>query len=261
MQAKAFIGTSYDLSLSFVSEKIAYAIWQKELCPATSREHLQFFLMTVKKTRFQGLRSIIGTAHVEAAKDVEKSILYCSKQETRISGPWEVGLRPKSKESMVAMLQKRKISEILMEQPMLWRNVRQLQACKACVARQRTEGPRVCLMLTGPTGKGKTTIAMRIAAFVGDTYYKGPKHWWDGYEGNQLVIWDEFRDVQVEAPYLLSLINQAPFKGEIKGGTVEINSAGFIFTSNYRLEDMFLGLDHSSREALNRRIKELYIYC
>nr|WAE42167.1 MAG: replication associated protein [Cressdnaviricota sp.] len=259
MQSKQFIGTCFDLSVSFKHEKIAYAIWQKERCPTSGKEHLQFFMILMRKTRFLGLKDIIGTAHVEVAKDVEKSIAYCSKEETRLEGPWEYGLRPRCKEAMTDALRKRKICDILMEQPNLWRNVRQMQACKAAVTLPRSQAPKVAVLLSGPTGTGKTTYAMRLGQFVGDVYYKTGTKWWDGYEGNEMVIWDEFRDTQVEAHYLLSLINQTPFKAEIKGGTVEIDSAIFIFTSNVRLDDMYMSLDFKTRDALKRRIIEIYI--
>ena len=55
-----------------------------------------------------------------------------------------------------------------------------------------------CLVLHGPGGIGKSMPAKAIADHVGSnhgwqTYYKCLTKWWDGYCGQEIVIFDDFK--------------------------------------------------------------------
>ena len=49
------------------------------------------------------------------------------------------------------------------------------------------------IFIIGPTGSGKTYRAMQWCKDNGYTpYWKDGTKWWDRYEGEEVVIWDEF---------------------------------------------------------------------
>ena len=74
-------------------DEIRYAIWQLEKCPSTGRLHIQGYLEFKRGVRYRAVQRAVGeeNAHVEVrSKSREACKVYCSKPETRISGPYEV---------------------------------------------------------------------------------------------------------------------------------------------------------------------------
>jgi len=66
------------------------AIWQSEV-GASGTPHLQGFVRFVKNKRLTALKKLSATAHWEASKDPKAAIAYCSKEDTRVEGPWTIG--------------------------------------------------------------------------------------------------------------------------------------------------------------------------
>lgn len=79
-------------------EKITRAAVQKEKAPETGREHFQGYLSLTAPMRLSGVKAILkdDTAHLEVCKGTPKqSWDYCTKEDTRIDGPWTYGEAPK----------------------------------------------------------------------------------------------------------------------------------------------------------------------
>lgn len=72
-----------------------YIIFQKEKCPETGKEHYQGFISFRGRTGLSKAKHLFGSSHLEIARDIEGSINYCSKEDTRVAGPWEDGNRPR----------------------------------------------------------------------------------------------------------------------------------------------------------------------
>lgn len=62
---------------------IAEIAWQDEIAPATGKKHRQGYLRTVRQARFGQVKEIMGTCHLEKAKNWDALKLYCSKVATR----------------------------------------------------------------------------------------------------------------------------------------------------------------------------------
>jgi len=263
MQARGWIGTSYTLALTFLSPKISFAIWQKELCPTTKREHLQFFLYLHRKTRLNGVKDLLSdnTVHLEVARDVKASIAYCSKQETRLEGPWTLGNIPYCGAfNALSILQSLTVQQTVTEYPNLWRSWRTLTAIRASLLKPRHAPPILCIALTGETGTGKSRICQTISSFTGSVYWKAPNKWWDHYNQQQQLILDDFRSSDYTIQFLLRLLDGYPLQVETKGGSTEIDSCAIFITSNVPLDLWYPESDLASRKALNRRIKQYIVY-
>lgn len=261
-QSRAWIGTSFE-EISFEDKDIEYAIWQKEQCPTTNKIHTQFFVYFYKKKRFQGVQRITGKAHIEIARNIPKSIEYCSKNETRVEGPFEKGVRPKlsliENGTVIDSVRKRGIVETIIDNPKLWRNVRQLKEIEDLFFAPRSQAPS-CLLFTGETGVGKSRLVMAIASYVGlkDVYFKANNKWWDQYRQQKLVIWDEFRGEEtLPVSEVLMMINHVPWRVERKGGSVEFRSDWIFLTSNISLDQMYSRYSEVTRKAIKRRIREI----
>lgn len=257
--SKHWIGTSYKEKFEFDQNKLDYAVWQQEKCPSTGRLHFQFIIGTKNRCRFNTAKAIIKDkeAHIEHARDIQKSVEYCSKQETRVDGPFYYGATPKAKQTVVEGLRTNTVQEYLTENPQLWRAVRNLREVRGILSKPRqicTEG----ILLTGETGKGKSKIAGLISNYLG-TYFHSGEQWWDGYDAEPLVVVDEYRGTWT-AGYILQLLNHLPFRVQYKGGSTQFTSHTVIFTSNLRLADIIKQHDIPTQNAIRRRIKEYIVY-
>lgn len=79
------------------TEKYNYIIAQLERCPKTSKLHIQGYAELHRKTRFNAIKSNFNdpTVHIEKAiARYDKNQSYCSKSESKVSGPYEYG-KPK----------------------------------------------------------------------------------------------------------------------------------------------------------------------
>ena len=82
-------------------ERIKYIVWQLERGGRSARLHLQGFVMFEDKVRITGCKSRLfglnDIVHIEACKgSPEQNRKYCTKDDTRIAGPWERGEMPAS---------------------------------------------------------------------------------------------------------------------------------------------------------------------
>jgi len=255
-QSRSWIGTDFTLDIDFQSlhqsGEIVFAVWQKEKAPTTEKVHLQFFVVFRLKKRLNGAKDALGSSqvHLEIARDPVKSVEYCQKEETRMEGPFCVGINPlEKKRSIVEMCRSMPISEILGVNPELWRNVRQMREIRQLYLLPRRTQPRA-IFLQGPTGCGKSLICS-ILSDLKPCYFKNDSKWWCGYEQQEVVVWDEFR--RCDAGLYLNMINHLPFQVETKGGMVHLNSWLFVFTSNLSLEEVFSDCGRPTMDAIKRR--------
>jgi hypothetical protein len=82
------------------SEFIVRAVVQKEKCPETNREHFQGFMCLKTPSRLGRVKELLNceSAHVEKAKgSPTQAWEYCTKEETRIDGPWKYGQIPEGR--------------------------------------------------------------------------------------------------------------------------------------------------------------------
>lgn len=77
---------------------IQFFIYQLELCPTSNRIHYQGYFQLKKKERLSYLKKNISdrAKFILANGTAEDSIIYCSKDKTKLKGPWSGG-RPKNK--------------------------------------------------------------------------------------------------------------------------------------------------------------------
>lgn len=109
----------------------------------------------------------------------------------------------------------------------------------------------------GPPGTGKTSLAKDFAEQLYEHYYMKPLNkWWDGYQGEKVVIIDD-----VTPEFFLQFQNELKlwtdrnaFHAEVKGSTKYINPEWVIITSNYLLPELTCAAQYRYyREAMLRR--------
>lgn len=102
----------------------------------------------------------------------------------------------------------------------------------------------------GPTGTGKSYTARENWP---DAYIKNLNKWWDGYEGQETVIIEEWHpDAKVLGHYLKIWSDRYAFRGEVKGASAMMNPRRIVVTSNYEMDECF---EFKDLEPLKRRFK------
>lgn len=104
----------------------------------------------------------------------------------------------------------------------------------------------------GKSGTGKSRRAWHEAGL--DCYSKCPRSkFWDGYQGQQHVVIDEFRG-GIDVSHMLRWLDRYPCRVEIKGSSRPLSCTKIWITSNLNPLDWYPDLDVDTKEALIRRI-------
>jgi len=124
--------------------------------------------------------------------------------------------------------------------------------------------PTIYLIL-GPSGTGKTRLAYSMSRsgepeHSKDVYWHPGGKWWDDYDGQRIVVFDEFYGHKLPFTQLLQILDRYPLRVETKGGSVQFTATEFIFTSNQEPEHWYnQERTHQmvwSDNPLNRRLQE-----
>lgn len=233
---------------------VTYCVGQLEEAPDTGKQHLQCFLQMKKPARLSWLkRHVHQTAHWEPmAGTAQEASDYCKKDETRVLGPWEFGnLTSKGKvmgldDALERIRAGCPIRQIVEEFPVVWvhhgrglldvRQRLQLDSDR----RVLPDGPEVWV-LWGPSGTGKSRT---VAHEWPDAFWKIPgEKWWDGYDGHETVVLDDFKDGDMRLTDLQRLLDRYPLWVEIKGGAVPMLAKRYVITSNSHPENWYLKAD------------------
>lgn len=108
----------------------------------------------------------------------------------------------------------------------------------------------------GPTGCGKTrSVYEEFPGLYRVLSYK----WWDGYNGQPVVLVDDIRAGWCRFEELLKITDRYPFRVEKKGTSCEVQFTTIIFTGPVGPSTMFGGYDEDIGQLL-RRIKTIRAY-
>lgn len=187
------------------------------------------------------MKKLDGKAHWEIAKGTaDQNIKYCTKEDTRVAGPWQVG-EPMTAghrsdlDKAASMLDEGKtIRDVAMEcKSTFIRYHRGLQAyqniCLAAPRQLMETGPEVWVFC-GKTGAGKSH---RAWSRWPDAYRKPANgKWWDGYRGQETVIFDDFKGSAMSLHDFQLVVDKYPLDVEFKGGFISLSAKRYVFTSN-----------------------------
>lgn len=119
---------------------------------------------------------------------------------------------------------------------------------------ERTCPPKIWIFW-GPTGTGKTR---RVWEFMDpDKLWVHPgDRWFDGYDGHEAVLFDDFEGSWFKLSYLLKLLDRYIFQVPVKGGYVWWCPKTIYLTSNVEPKEWYQGANQNHQDALMRRITE-----
>lgn len=230
---------------------------------ASGTPHLQGYIVfnNPRSTKIAALKKVFPKriSIAVARKSSEHNFIYCSKEKIK----YEYGERPRGQGCRTdlralanSIKNGTKVDDICLENPKLYHFYgRTLHKTEDILLRKkyRTE------MTKGIYYFGKTGVGKSVKAFEGfnpETHYVWPDdgEWWDGYQGQDTVIIDEFRG-QIQYGRLLKLMDSHPTTVRRRcREPVPFISKQIIITSSMPPEEVYNNLaENDSLEQFYRR--------
>jgi len=246
---------------------VNYFIYQLEICPETGREHFQCYMELSTKKSFTQIKDEcdgLENGHFEARRGTAKQAkAYCSKEDSRVEGPWEYGEAKAqgAREDLVNL-------KATIDSGATLREISDehfgefLKFSKAIVSYKRLRAvkrnwPMEIIVYIGPSGTGKTRA---VHEAYPNAYWKPHGKWWDEYDGQETVVFDEMYGSSFPYTELLKLLDRYPHSVECKGATHEFVSRRIVMTSNQEPEDWYDNVTtHQmswAESPLHRRLQE-----
>lgn len=277
VRCRAWCFTSFEADPPlFDVANMDYLVYQREVCPDTGREHWQSFVVFKKRARLARAKRETGcaTGHFEVsrAKDLTVAAAYCKKQESRKPGtePFEFGELPDIRtgqgnrsdleEFAKAIRSATPIRDILEKYP-----VESVKYCSSMLKLRSFAPPPVrdsvtTFLFWGATGSGKTHLAFELAPNAYRVMYGNCGTWFDGYDGENEIILDEFDGTQMSIGQLLQICDKYRYRIEYKGGSNWSAWSAVFITANHDYKSWYdpYKVGSGRMEALGRRLNPPY---
>lgn len=245
-----------------------YGICQRER-GESGTDHYQGFILFTKHKRLGAVKQLLPRAHWEVARGTDDdNERYCSKEESRVEGPWRLGENNKQERKRTDWTRlKDDIEQGVSGKDFVERNFRLVAMYPAGIERIRRiyepkrNWPTDLICICGVTQRGKSQAAHELAGEPGSRdggfVFNGGK-WWCDYAGERCVIMEEFAG-NVPLRELLQLADRYPKTVETKGGSANLLCHSIIITSNLKPDQWYTNVNPEQLKALYRRIT-LYIW-
>nr|QTE03550.1 MAG: replication-associated protein [Phylloscopus fuscatus CRESS-DNA-virus sp.] len=252
-RSKYWCYTDFDLKDGklFDSRLVEYCIEGRETCPDTSRVHLQGFVVFKNRQRFGSVKAMLPTAHIERARGTpQEAAEYCRKD----GNYREVGRLPEVScggdrfRAILVSAENGAIESVKRDYPALY--IRYKTTLHSLAKYDVTELDNSCgVWICGPPRCGKDASVRKL----GDVYNKPLSKWWDGYEGQKLVLISDIEPQHGKwLGYFLKIwCDRYAFNAEVKGSFMKIRPKKIFCTSNFRLDECF---DGNVLQALQARM-------
>lgn len=249
------------------SDKIRYCVWQEEECPETKKKHIQGYLELNSPQRMSGVKKAINckSAHLEKRRGTrDQARDYCMKSESQVQGPFEYGTWIKGQghrtdlDDVGDMIKnEKKEVEIFEAHPTTYikysrgiKAARELIGCKTAPTWREMS----VFVIIGMCGVGKTRGVVekeRDNLFIVDDP-GGKELWWDGYNGEEAILIDDFNG-WISYKLMLKILDGYKLRLPIKGGFTYARWTRVYITSNEMPNTWWI---EGQSEAFTRRVTE-----
>jgi hypothetical protein len=193
----------------------------------------------------------------QPARSRKDVIKYIKKDGDFITNIDESALDPLAKRrKMVADLKSQSVQELMENGDISWVQARQAVYARGLLMSPYEHTEVRGIWIWGVAGAGKTHKAR---SYEGTSFIKAQNKWFDGYDGQENIILDDYDCNMALFHYLKIWGDRWACSGEVKGGTVQLQHKRFIVTSNYSIDEMFMQSGPDGLQAIKRRFTILHM--
>lgn len=252
-------------------EHFKYCMFQREKGHEKETEHIQMFLVFTVGKWFSTVKSYFPTAHIEKAQGSNVQCRdYCSKKDTRVSGPYELGefAEQRSRTDLATIVELAKCGATDSEIQSLFPSQYLLYIDKIHKVREQfrydlnksNERKVVVTYIYGPPGCGKTRYIVNkygYGTFYRMTNYR--KNCFDYYDNEKVIVFDEF-DSSLPITEMLNYLDVYPVQLPCRYSNKLANYDEVYIISNLKLFEQYQIIQEEKPlqfQALLRRIHKI----
>ncbi len=246
---------------------VRYMCYGDEIANETGKRHLQGFIsfenaISGKSVKRNLLSNIL---HIEIARNVQASITYCKKEGNFVeygTAPEQQGKRSDLQSIKEWIDNDKDFSDLYNEHfGTMIRYSKGIEKYFNLKGKKR-DWITTVNVLWGESGTGKTrrvyedTKAMGYSMTSNDIYLYPGGGWFDGYNGQKIVLFDDFYG-DLKASLLLKVLDRYPLLLPVKGAHVNFAPEIIYITSNVHPKDWYPNIPDEVRTAIMRRISTI----
>lgn len=239
------------------TDTITYIIVAEEI-GENKTPHIQGFISFTTRKTFLSVRRIISNrAHIEITRgSPAQAAEYCRKDQKFI----EYGTLPKGRgtrcdiDNLVNSIQGGTDRDTIRTQyPKLF--LRYSRAITNWISEMQPHRNWITEVIVhwGRTGTGKTRSVFEFISRESIYIHPG-ENWFDGYNGQPVVLFDDFNGSEFKLSYLLKLLDRYPMRVPVKGDYVNWIPKHIFITSNKSPDEWYPCAYEEHKNALMRRI-------
>lgn len=251
----------WNASFTEASSDIKYVVYGREV-GESGTPHLQGYVHFGSRHRLTHVKRVFGSrVHAEITRGKPKQASdYCKKDGKYMEFgelPTGQGKRSDLASALLAIKSGSTRRDLIENHAVAYsRAYRVLNDAQTIFAPQRDWRPSV-FVLYGETGTGKTKYAFNEAPA---SYFHPGGLWFDGYDGQPDVIFDDFGGSEFKLTYLLKLLDRYPMRVPVKGSFVSWVPKRIFITSNYSPKEWYPNAKDEHVKALFRRFEKVTYY-
>lgn len=244
-------------------DNFSYLIYGKEV-GESGTPHIQGYGELNKKKTLNALKKIFPRAHIEKRRGTAKQASdYCCKDDKEPFIYGEISQQGKRTDldnvADAIIKDNKKVKDVAMDYPVQYIKFHKgIEKLRNLVIEPRTEPPNV-IVIYGASGLGKTKYF--FDNYKEDTYVWQPHmhEWFDGYDGNKNVLFDEFRG-QLQFTMLLNLLDRYETKVQYKGGVAQFVAQEIVITSPVHPKKWYPNMGEKMLQLYRRITKIIFLH-
>lgn len=253
------------LSILYAEEKCSYIIFGREVGDNGTR-HLQGYVEFPQRLRLTQVKSILGDrAHLERRLGTaQQAADYCRKDgdfdeygEITVSQQGKRVDLENLKEDLKSGKRMRDICDEHFGSFLKYQ--KGINAAKLVYSEKRNWKMSV-IVYHGRTGSGKTRAVFDNLPDQESIYVHPGGAWFDGYEGQPIVLFDDYAGSEFKLQYLLKLLDRYPMQVPVKGGFVSFSPKEIYITSNLNPSDWYRNAHVEHVNAMFRRFTNVVYF-
>lgn len=238
---------------------VTYLVIGLETCPTTGKRHLQGYLELSNDVTLEAMiKHFPGTHWEKRFGTAAQASDYCKKEGHSfevgsISQPVQ-GARHDLDDIRAMAIANVPMSTIV-EVASSFQAIRMAEKIREYTKLKRTWKTEI-FWYHGPTGTGKTRIAFDEAG--PDCWISnGSLRFWNGYDGQENVIFDDFRADFCPLHVLLQILDRYPLNIEIKGGHRSLMARKIWITCPYSPRELYAQHSQDRAEDINQLLRRI----